>query len=76
MSTNFAEMLGWRREYDVKSWHPKQRTPNTNDHHIPLNEIPPWKFSAYAADWSARPRFQVILQNQASKSEKQAQYKQ
>jgi len=25
-------------------------TPNTNDHHMPLNETPPWKFSAYATD--------------------------
>ena len=35
MSTNFA----WKHEYDVKLWRHKQRTPNTNDHHLPLNKI-------------------------------------
>jgi len=44
MSTTFA----WKHEYDVKLWHHKQRTPNKNDRHLPLNEPPPWKFSAYA----------------------------
>ena len=44
MSTNFT----WRHEYDVKWGRHKQRTTNTNDHHLPLNETPPWKFSAYA----------------------------
>ena len=29
-------------------WRHKQRTPNTNDHHVTLNENPPCKFSAYA----------------------------
>jgi len=28
-----------------------QRTPNTNDHHTPLNEPPPRKISAYATGW-------------------------
>jgi len=36
MSKNIA----WKHEYDVKSWRHKQRTPNTNDHHVPLNETP------------------------------------
>jgi len=36
VSTNFA----WKHEYDVKLWRHKQRTPNKNDHHLPLNEIP------------------------------------
>jgi len=44
MSANFA----WKHEYDVKLWRHKQRTPNTNDPHMPLNDPPPWKFSAYA----------------------------
>jgi len=27
-------------------------TPNTNDHHMTLNQPPPpWKFSAYAIGW-------------------------
>ena len=43
MSTNFA----WKHEYDVKLWRHKKRTPNTNDHHMPLKP-PLWKFSAYA----------------------------
>jgi len=37
-----------KHEYDVKVWCHKQRTPNTNDTHMPLNESPKWKFSAYA----------------------------
>ena len=36
MSTNFA----WNHEYDVKFWRHKKRTPNTNDHHMLLNEPP------------------------------------
>jgi len=48
MSTNFAKTLVWKHEYDVKLWRHKQRTPNTNDHHMPLNETPQWKISAYA----------------------------
>jgi len=50
MSTNFAKTLVWKHEYDVKLWRHKQRTPNTNDHHMPLKENPPWKFSAYATE--------------------------
>ena len=30
----------WKHEYDVKLWLHKQRTPNTNDRHMPLNETP------------------------------------
>jgi len=37
MSTNFAQTLVWKQEYDVKLWRRKQRTSNTNDHHMPLN---------------------------------------
>jgi len=40
MSTNFAKTLVWKHEYDVKLWHHKERTPNTNDYHMPLNENP------------------------------------
>jgi len=32
--------LVWKYEYDVKLWRHKQRTPNTNDHHMPLNATP------------------------------------
>jgi len=38
MSTNFAKRLVWKHGYDVKLWRQKQRTPNTNDHRMPLNE--------------------------------------
>jgi len=48
MSTNFAKTLVWKHENDVKLWRHKERKPNTNDHHMTLNEPPPWKFSAYA----------------------------
>ena len=41
--------VGLETENDVKLWRHKERTPNTNDHHMTLNE-PPWKFSAYATD--------------------------
>jgi len=27
----------WKHEYDFTLWRHKQRTPNTNDHHMPLN---------------------------------------
>jgi len=40
MSTNFVKTLLWKYKYDVKWRHHKQRTPNTNDHHMPLNETP------------------------------------
>ena len=43
MSRNSAKTLVWKHEYDVKLWRPKQRTPNTNDHHMPLNENLPMK---------------------------------
>jgi len=36
MSTNFS----WKPKYDVKLWRHKKRKPNTNDHHMPLNEPP------------------------------------
>jgi len=40
VSTNFAETLVWKHESGVKLWCHKQRTPNANDHHMPLNETP------------------------------------
>jgi len=40
VSTNFAKTLVWRHEYDVKLRRHKQRTSNTNDYPMPLNEIP------------------------------------
>jgi len=48
MSTNIAKTLVWKQDYDVILWCHKQRTPNTNDYPMPLNETPPWKVSAYA----------------------------
>jgi len=44
MSRNFARTLVWKHEYDVKLWRHKQRTPNTNDHHMSLNETPQENF--------------------------------
>jgi len=44
VSTNFAKALVWKHQYDVKLQRHKQRKPNTNYHHMPLNEIPPMKF--------------------------------
>jgi len=38
MSTNFAKTLVWKQDYDVKLWRHKQRTTNTNDYPISLNE--------------------------------------
>ena len=43
MSTNFAKTLVWKQDYDVILWRHKQRTPNTNDYPMPLNETPPMK---------------------------------
>ena len=40
MSTNFAKTLFWKHEYDVKLQRHKERTPNANDHHMPLYENP------------------------------------
>ena len=48
MSTNFTKTLVWKQDYDVILWRHKQRTPNTNDYPMPLNETSPWKVSAYA----------------------------
>ena len=38
VSTNFAQTLAWKHEYDVILRRHKQRTSNTNDYHMPLNE--------------------------------------
>jgi len=43
VSTNFVKTLVWKHEYDVKLRRHKQRTPNTNYHHVPLNQNPPMK---------------------------------
>jgi len=40
MSTNLAKTLVWKHEYDVKLWRHKDRIPQTNYHHMPLNEPP------------------------------------
>ena len=43
MSRNFAKTLVWKHGHDVKLWRHKQRTPNTNDHYMTLNQNPPMK---------------------------------
>jgi len=52
VSTNFAKMLVWKHEYDMKLWCHKQRTRNTNDHHIPLNDPPHENFVRAPLDLS------------------------
>ena len=44
----YVNKLGQNVGLETWMWRHKQPTPNTNDHHVPLNETPPWKFSAYA----------------------------
>ena len=69
MSTNLAKTLVWKQENDVKLWRHKQRTPNANDHHMTLNQTPPWKFSAYATgDVTCIEREEII--DQASPRER------
>ena len=48
-SANIAKTLVWKTWIWVKLWRHRQRTPNTNDHHMPLND-PPWKCSACAIE--------------------------
>jgi len=43
MLTNFAKTLVWKQDYDVKLWRHNERTPNTNDYPMPLNETLPHK---------------------------------
>ena len=43
MSTKFTKTLLWKHDHDGKLWRHKQRAPNTNVHHMPLNEPPPIK---------------------------------
>jgi len=73
MSTNLAKTLVWKHEYDVIFWRHKQRTLDTNDHHMPLNETPQWKFYAYATGpgcvrtrsvwaWTQKPRWHWLRQ--------------
>jgi len=52
MATNFAKTLVCKHEYDVKLGRHKEHTPNANDHHMPLNEPPPLKISAYATGFT------------------------
>ena len=51
MSTNFAKTSVWKHAFDVKLWRHKQRTPNTNDHHMPLNETPHMKIFCVRSWW-------------------------
>jgi len=64
MATNFAKTLVWKHEYDVKLWRHKEHTPNANDHHMSLNETPPWKFSAYATDIECHVLNTVNIENE------------
>ena len=43
-SSNFAKTLVWKLGNDVKLRRHKQRTPNTNDHHMTFDQTPPWNF--------------------------------
>jgi len=54
MSTNFAKTLAWKQDYDVILWRHKQRTTNTNDYPMPLNEPPPMK-SFCVRHWVTQP---------------------
>jgi len=51
-------------------WRHKQRTPNTNDYPMPLNETPPWKVSAYATESSIvrQVDFDSVIRNFANKN--------
>jgi len=40
MSRNFAKTLVWKHANVVKLWRHKQRTPNTNDHHMTTAQLP------------------------------------
>ena len=40
MSKKFAKTLVCRHDYGAKLWRHKERTPNTNDHHMPPIETP------------------------------------
>ena len=71
MSTNFAKTLVWKQDYDVILWRHKQRTPNTNDYPLPLNETPPWKVSAYATD---RGNYVELLNTLAANDERLARH--
>jgi len=57
--SKLRQNIGLKHEYDVKLWRHKQRTLNTSDHHMPLNETPPLKFSAYATA-SKHPGLQYL----------------
>jgi len=43
MSKKFTKMLAWKHENDVKFRGHKEHTPNTNYHHMRLNELPSMK---------------------------------
>jgi len=74
MSTNFAKTLVWKHGNDVKLWRDKQRTPNTNDHHMTLNQNPPHEnflrtplISGVTSGWQGcePPSCQAKCKNQA-----------
>ena len=54
MSTNFAKTFVWKHGHDVKLWRHKQRTPNTNDHHMTLNQTPIKIFCVRHWLWDSR----------------------
>jgi len=67
MSTNVAKTLVWKHGNDVKLWRHKQRTPNTNDHHMTLNQSPPIIFCVrhclhptYSIQWRIYASFRTL----------------
>ena len=60
MSTNFAKTLVWKQDYDVILWRHKQRTPNTNDYPMPLNETSPMK-SFCVRHWALKLSFGLLV---------------
>ena len=63
MSTNFAKTLVWKQDYNVILWRYKQRTPNTNDYPMPLNETPHEKFLRTPLDVSVESFTQAVYLN-------------
>jgi len=52
--STLRQNVGLENEYDVKLWRHKDRIPNENAHHIPLNETLPMKIFC-VRHWSQLP---------------------
>jgi len=79
MSTNFAKSLVWKHEYDARLWRHKDRTPQTNDHHMPLNETPHENFLRASLLLNTCPEIscgQVVVWTTSSKEEESALWRQ